>query len=107
MELLQHDADVASAKAIAGGRRERGEILPGDEDAAAGGQQQSRDEVEQRRLPAAGRADDEHVVRRRKFEHVELQDVVASAVAEPKIFDANHRAALAFVLPHRVIEHRL
>ena len=95
VELLQDDADVPPAEAVARGRGERRQILSVDDDRAAGGQQQSGDQVQQRRLPAAGRSDDEDVALRFQDELIEPQHVVAAVVAEAELLEANHRAARA------------
>ncbi len=103
VELLEHDADVAAPEPVARGRGERRQVLPVDDDRALRGKQQPGDQVQERRLPASGRSDDEDVAFRLEDELVQPQHIVA-VVAEAQLLDANHPAARSCAFPQS--EHR-
>ena len=79
--------------------RERRQILSIDDDRAAGGHQEPGDQVQERRLAAAGGSDDQDVALRFQDEFVEPQHIVAAVVAESQLLEANHRAARASRVP--------
>ena len=93
VELLQDDADVPAAKEVARRRRELREILPGDDDAPGGRAEEPRDQMQQRRLPASGRTDDQHVVAFGQPELGEPHDFGAAGIVEAEVFEADHRAS--------------
>ena len=99
VELLQDDADVPAAEAVACRRRERREILAVDDDASGSGRKEAGDQVQQRGLPATGRTDDKDIAFRGKLESLQSQDLRAAGISEAKSFDANHRAARPSVFP--------
>src|SRR5947208_851264 len=68
-----------------------GEVLAIDHDLARARQEKARDEMEERRLAAAGGAHDEDVLSRLEGELVEPHDILTVAITEAQAFDSNHR----------------
>ena len=90
MELLQHDAHVTAAEAVACRRRQRREILAVDLDDSFGRDQQPGDQVQQRGLAATRRSDDEHLLLGRHEQLVEGEHLGAASVSEVQPLDADH-----------------